>query len=190
MSAIFLLFYWIIIPVIALGIAYGLIRRAATRRFQSATAAACAVGLVWLGWTLFGGEKWWVDRQVRELCARDGGIKVYETVRLPTDRFNKWGQPNFFRATQHENALGPEYVFKVESKFLREKEPYLRRYHVTVARRSDQRLLGETILYVRGGGDLPGPWMGSSFSCPRNEDSGEVQLLTNIFIQSTKEKSK
>ena len=46
-----------------------------------------------------------LDDEVRRLCAIDGGIKVYETVTLPADRFDKYGQINFYRPTQGENAL-------------------------------------------------------------------------------------
>ena len=31
------------------------------------------------------------DVEVTRLCAIDGGIKVYETVKLPAERFDKWG---------------------------------------------------------------------------------------------------
>jgi hypothetical protein len=54
------------------------------------------------------------DDEVRRLCAIDGWIKVYETVKLPADKFNEYGQINFYRATQGENALGPEYRFVEE----------------------------------------------------------------------------
>ncbi|MBP9101513.1 MAG: hypothetical protein KBF68_09110 [Nitrosomonas sp.] len=38
-------------------------------------------------------EKARLDREVKRLCAIDGGIKVYETVKLPAERFGKdWGR--------------------------------------------------------------------------------------------------
>ena len=40
---------------------------------------------------LVGCEKARLDQQVKELCAKDGGIKVYETVKLPPERFDQWG---------------------------------------------------------------------------------------------------
>ena len=55
------------------------------------------------------------------------------------------------------------------------------RTHYRVLRRSEQKLLGETVLYGRGGGDLPGPWHDSSFVCPSYADAGDVVLLTKIF---------
>lgn len=32
-----------------------------------------------------------LDSEVKRLCAIDSGIKVYETVKLPAEIFDKWG---------------------------------------------------------------------------------------------------
>jgi hypothetical protein len=132
-------------------------------------------------------EKARLDQQVKELCAKDGGIKVYETVKLPAEKFNQWGQPNFFNPTQGENALGPDYLFKREIHYYRRGNPEMSREHYQVIRRSDNRLLGETILYGRGGGDMPGPWYDSSYSCPKPLEAGPNMLLKSIFFPLTKE---
>lgn len=127
-------------------------------------------------------EKDRLDAQVRELCAKDGGIKVYETVKLPPEKFNQWGQPNFFNPTQGENALGPEYLFKEDRHYYRSGNPQMSRTQYQVFRRTDSKLLGETVLYARGGGDMPGPWHESSYICPNPKDSGDVALLTQVFV--------
>jgi len=124
-----------------------------------------------------------LDAEVKRLCAIDGGVKVYETVALPADKFNQWGQINFFLATQGENALGPEYLVKEGTNYLlgsEIKKPVIRRFHYQVFRRSDGKLLGESITYGRTGGDLPGPWHPSSFICPENRES----VLKSVFIKS------
>ena len=55
-------------------------------------------------------EKDRLDREVKRLCAMDGGIRVYEKITLPADKFDqRYGQINFYDPTQGENALGPEY---------------------------------------------------------------------------------
>jgi len=146
-----------------------------------------AVGLVWFGLLFWygGGRKYYYDWQVEKLCAKDGGVKVYETVKLPADKFNQWGQVNFYKPTQGENALGPEYIFKWDLRYLKEGNPSLHRSHTQVFRRSDGKLLGEAIDYSRGGGDLPGPWQPSAFTCP--EHVGHIQLLKNVFVTSDKE---
>lgn len=107
-----------------------------------------------------------LDAEVRRLCAVDGGIKIYEAVKLPPDKFDDYGQINFFRPTQGESALGPEYLFNRETTYYRKGNPELWRTHYVIARRSDNKVLGELIEYSRRGGDLPGPWHESSFGCP------------------------
>ena len=127
------------------------------------------------------------DYQVREMCAKDGGIKIYETVTLPPEKFNEWGQVNFYRPMQKDKALGSEYQFKENITALKTGDPELVRYHHQVFRRSDGRLLGETISYGRGGGDLPGPWEPSNYHCPPTSSSSEIALFKNIFVISGKE---
>jgi hypothetical protein len=118
------------------------------------------------------------------LCAKDGGIKVYETVELPPERFNRWGQIDFHDPTQHENSIGPEYLFKEDTLYYRQDDPTLSRIHYKVFRRVDGKLLGESVIYGRVGGDLPGPWYHSSFRCPDFNKAGENALFSNIFIPS------
>lgn len=122
-----------------------------------------------------------VDAEVERLCAIDGGVKVYETVKLPADRFNQWGQINFYKPTQGENTLGPEYVFRRETTYYRQGNPDMFRMHTRIIRRSDGRLLGESVYYKRGGGDLPGPWHGSSFMCPDPTAANDV--LRQVFVK-------
>ena len=129
-----------------------------------------------------GCEKASLDQQVKELCAKDGGVKVYETVTLPAEKFNQWGQPNFYKPTKRENALGTEYIFKEDRHYYRRDNPEMSRTHYQIFRRSDSKLLGETVLYARGGGDMPGPWHESSFTCPDPNKAGDVALLAEIFI--------
>lgn len=134
-------------------------------------------------WEVAGKKMYW-DAKVRELCAKDGGVKVYETVELPAEMFNKWGQIEFYSPTQGENALGQEYVFKEDTQYYRQDNPQMSRIHYQVLRRADGKLLGETTLYLRIGGDLPGPWHHSSFDCPDANKAGDVTLISHIFIPS------
>lgn len=178
MSLLLAVFYWIVIPVLVFLIVRWLFRRVTTP-FQKyavvAVSVAMFLGLLWIA----AGEKWWLDYQVRELCAKDGGIKVYETVKLPPEKFNQWGQPNFYRPNQGENALGTGYKLKTEIKYIKTGNPSLRRYHIQVFKR-DGFLLAESIGYDRGGGDLPGPWQPSGYSCPPQH--GEI-VIDKLFIQ-------
>lgn len=120
-----------------------------------------------------------LDDEVRRLCAIDGGIKVYETVRLPASRFDKWG--NFeVRDSQHlSNA--DEFVLEWDVIYLRKDNPTLLRSHHKIIRRADGKLMGQSVMYARGGGDFPGPWHDSSFSCP--EPSKQTSLESSIFVK-------
>lgn len=117
-----------------------------------------------------------LDEEVNRLCSIDGGINVYETVKLPADKFNQWGQINFYRPTQGENELGPEYLFKEETTFYRQGNPSMVRYRHQIFSRTDGKLLGETTSYGRGGGDIPGPWEPSNYHCPPTSVSSEIAL--------------
>ena len=182
MSLVLIFIYWVAIPVFALLAARWLLRRAMTP-FHKGLIVAVSV-TVFLGWFwLVVGEKLWLDHQVRELCAKDGGVKVYETVKLPPEKFNQWRQPNFYRPIQGENALGPEYVFKQDTHYYKRGNPEMSRRLYQVFRRSDKKLLGEVVIYGRGGGDLPGPWYGSNFDCPDLAE-GEISLFKAVFLQS------
>ena len=127
-----------------------------------------------------------LDAEVKRLCAIDGGIKVYETVKLPPEKFGKTGLINFYRPTQEENALGSEYLFKSDRHWYTPASPNefdakMSRVHIVIIRRSDSKTLAEMTVYERGGGDIPGPWYPSGFSCPEIK-GGEHALLKKTFL--------
>ncbi len=132
----------------------------------------------------FEGRKAYLDYQVRELCAKDGGVRVYEVIKIPNENFTKWGQVNFYRPTLGENALGSEYRFTWDLSFYKKGNPEISRLHIQVVRRADNKLLGEVVRYGRGGGDFPSPAHGSSFGCPDFDSGAENAVLGSIFSKS------
>jgi hypothetical protein len=126
-------------------------------------------------------EKDRLDDEVRQLCAKDGGIKIYERAQLTADRFDKQGFINFYRRTATE-PLGAEYIFESKIDYYRKGNPEMWRNIYRVVRRSDGRVLGESVSYSRRGGDLPGPWHESSFGCP--DDAGDAVLLRQVFVKA------
>lgn len=135
---------------------------------------------------LAGCERYALDRQMDELCKKDGGVKVYETVRLlPAEYeavFNYVGK----HKTQ-EDYYGPDYRYVAESSHLVGKEGdamkgngELIRHYSAIYRKSDNHLLGESIRYARGGGDfLTLGFQPSGNSCPRLS----VGLAHSIFVK-------
>ncbi|MHB1619266.1 MAG: hypothetical protein ACYCTY_04675 [Sulfuricella sp.] len=184
MSLVIFFIYWAVIPLILYWTIRWLWKRAGTPLYRGMVmvmSVSVVLGLLWLAL----GKTLWLDHQVRELCAKDGGVKVYETVKLPPEKFNQWGQPNFYRPDQGENALGAEYVFKQETYYYKQGNPDLFRLYTQVFRHLDGKLLGESVFYKRGGGGLPGPWHGTSFMCP--ELSVKADVLRQIFVINSKE---
>lgn len=125
-------------------------------------------------------EKDRLDREVKRLCAIDGGIKVYETVKLPAERFDQYGQISI---PYKENAKPEdEYYYELFTVYLIKGNPELRQYRSQIYRRFDNIFLGYSISYSRIGGDMPGPWQPSSFMCPTN--GGFNYLMKQIFIKN------
>lgn len=64
---------------------------------------------------------------------------------------------------------------------MKEGNPSMRRDHFQIIRRSDSKILGDSISYARKGGDIPGPWHESSFRCP--DKATDSFLVQRVFIQ-------
>lgn len=121
-------------------------------------------------------EKDRLDREVGRLCAIDGGIKVYETVKLPAERFEMDG--SIYIPAQWLSKPEDEYFIENSTANLVKGNPELLQLRSWVFRRSDKKLLGESTVYMRRGGGIPGPWHTPAFYCPKNED-----LNMQIFIK-------
>ena len=138
---------------------------------------------------LAGCERWVLDRQMEELCKKDGGIKVYKKVRDPKMEFNN-GAP-FYRHTSpnwpQDEYYGPDYKYVVTREILVGKdakpergEGRLDREYSVLYRRADNKLLGEAIRYARGGGDFfTFGFQPSGRSCPSPHDD----LASSIFVK-------
>lgn len=140
--------------------------------------------------SLAGCERWALDKQMEELCKKDGGVKVYEKVTLPGSEFSNTGEPlakYIPLAKSDEDYLGPEYryVRKIDvlvgkKADIEKGEGRLTHFYTAIYRRSDGRLLGESISYGRGGGD------GFTFGfnptgnyCPKPR----VNLINSVFLK-------
>jgi hypothetical protein len=133
---------------------------------------ALLLALIWLGASFWysGGRKIYYDRQVERLCAIDGGIKVYETVRLPAAEYEKYARRNWILPDKMQSQPSDNFYYEKENIDYRIGNPKVSRKQTQIVRRSDGAVLGEYVQYSRGGGDLPGLWHGSSFICPNPND--------------------
>jgi hypothetical protein len=172
--------YGLVVPGIAIVVAMWLWHQAKDRPTTIIAVVLIVPGFAWLAWTLYGGEKRLLDQQVRELCAKDGGIKVYETVKLPAELLDKNG---VIRIPDKEQAKPTDqYYYETERRYYRNGNPELSRRQYRIVRRVDQKILGELVFYGRGGGDLPGPWHESGITCP---DPTQIpNFETSIFLRN------
>lgn len=139
---------------------------------------------------LAGCERWALDRQMEALCKKDGGVKVYETVTLPASEFSDTGQPlarYIPLAKTDAEYLGPDYRYVQRKETLfgmgtdpEQGEGQLSRWYSAIYRRSDGRLLGESISYGRSGGDwLTFGFQPSGNHCPKPR----TDLIKSIFVK-------
>lgn len=157
-------------------------RRSLVRRMTPVATACLLLALA-------GCERYALDRQMEELCKKDGGVSVYEKVTLPASEFSNVGQPLAKYATgapSLADRLGPEYRY-VETRVVVAGRPNadpsrgegkLLRFHQAIFRRSDGKLLGESVSYGRSGGDwYTFGFHPSSASCPVPAKSAVNEIL-------------
>ena len=132
-----------------------------------------------------------LDAEVTRLCALDGGARIYEAVRLPASSFNSYGQINFYHPTKKKAALGDEYIFKNKTEQIRSgttiqipSDAEILRFQFQVIRKGDGKLLGESVLYSRRGGDVPALAHPSTFTCPGFDQADDIVLLKKVFIRA------
>ena len=124
-----------------------------------------ALGLSQCGWV----QKVSLDREVDRLCAIDGGVRIYETVRLPKEDFGPDGEvfPQYRSELFTAGRYGPDYVGRMANEVLVTGNPAMQRINSAIVRKADDKVLGEVVIYRRSGGDLPGPAEPSRYSCPK-----------------------
>lgn len=152
-------------------------------RLQALAAIAVVVILVaWLGMPTF--NKWRADRFVDELCAKDGGIKVYEAVRLPEERFDKFGE--IYVPSLKEAKPMDEFYYVSETQWIKKSDDVFAlvmwRNHDRLFRAAENKLLGEAIGYSRRGGDPISPLHISSYACPIDADIKFVKQ--KVFVKN------
>lgn len=171
------LLVWVVIPLLVIVGATVSWRRSKTQ-LQKGLVLTASIAILFAPMLVSNVVKWWYDRQVEAMCAKDGGVKVYETVRLPAERFDKF---NAVSVPLKENRKsGDEYYYEWDIQYYRQGNPELWRNRFQLIRAADGKVLGEAIGYSRRGGDVPGPWHDSSFGCP---DDGDISFLkTHVFM--------
>lgn len=159
------LLVWVVVPLFAV-LATVLLWRRAGAGLTRALALVVGFAILSAPALVANGVKAHYDRQVREMCAKDGGVRVYETVRLPAEKFDELKRRNFVFPLSTMAKPTDEYYDEADDHYYKQGHLTLVRMQHRIIRRSDGRVLGESVRYGRGGGDLPGPWHESGFMCP------------------------
>lgn len=128
-----------------------------------------------------------LDREVDRLCAKDGGMQIYEQVRLPVERFDerstlKKGDPIW---------AGTDSEYKEDSfrRELKVGDPRLVEQRFRFIRVADNKVLGEEVLYTRvGGGLLSTAFQGNGYGCKESLDlpPKTTTLIHKIFVPISK----
>lgn len=131
------------------------------------------------------GRKAYWDYQVKQMCEKDGGAKVFEMVEMAPPEYvlllNQFGELS--PPQEHAASRGAPIVHRNTSHYIRRSDPEVRRDELSVIRKSDGKVLGVKVSYSRVGGDFPtGITHPSYFSCP--EQPADIFTLV---IRSSRE---
>ena len=136
-----------------------------------------------MGWVP-GRQSYW-DAKVKELCKKDGGVTIYEKVRISRSDLKRGvllvNGSGEIEVSQKAFAR-PDAPVYAERKitYLREGNPVVGRTEWNFIRRADDKIVAKSISYGRGGGDFPSPAERSSFRCPDRQK--ELADLQQLFI--------
>lgn len=129
-----------------------------------------------------GQQSYW-DAQVKEMCERDGGVTVYERIDLDETDYQKLGGSGGVIPVPDERSKTKNYPYF--SKSVRQEinsNPQVARLETEVVRRSDNKVLGRVINYLRIGGDFPtGIQHDTSFSC-RDIHGVRLDVEKQVFV--------
>jgi hypothetical protein len=89
----------------------------------------------------------------------------------------------FYHPSKGEEAFGSNYKFVHSEKYFHNEDPKVFQVKYQIYRRNGNMLLGEAIVYHRGGGDLPGFGHPSGFSCPSTQQAGVNALIKSVFVE-------
>lgn len=105
--------YWVVFPIMAILVTKWMVRRAKTRIYKGLVLITCFAGF----WELFWLHDTLAQWELKTICEKEGGIRVYKTVELPPEYFTPDGSPKFVKPNGDldEAMLGGQYKYISES---------------------------------------------------------------------------
>lgn len=144
--------------------------------------------LLLLAVAFFEGRKAYWDYQVREICKKDGGTKVFERVAIPHKYIDKDGfiqipaKPSIPDKPLHFEARTTDlFYYEMIDEPIVSGSLAVGKHTFNVVRASDRKILATMIVYSRSGGDFPAFAHPSSFSCP--DPKNRTEPLNATFIR-------
>lgn len=128
------------------------------------------------------GRKAYWDAQVREMCAKDGGVTIYQKLHISKAEVRLLGTVGGMIGIPAKELARPNAPVHEELKIIdiRRASPQVSRSEMLILRRSDGAIVAKAIIYARSGGDFSSPAHPSSFSCP--ELKAVISDLQQLFI--------
>lgn len=107
------------------------------------------------------------DHQVKLMCEKDGGVKVYEQMQISQEEYKRLGGQQGDIPIYSKSSAAPSDPFFTEEMtvYLRRSDPEVRRSETIYKRRSNNSILGRYVYYARIGGDFPSWAHPSSNGC-------------------------
>lgn len=131
-----------------------------------------------LVFAFYEGRKAYWDYRVREMCEKDGGIKVYENAELP-EMYMK--NNDVIRIPFEANATEiDEYFIRTTREPIVEGNLSVGKHLTQIIRARDRKIMAESITYGRGGGDFPTFAHPSYMSCLTNGNSFD-SMIHQVF---------
>ena len=108
------------------------------------------------------------DAQVREMCAKDGGVTVLEQISISKEQEEYLPHVDGVVAVTRESLSDPRApaFSKIVETIVESGNPSVLRYEQVIVRRADKTATARVVIYVRTGGDLPSPAFPSNYYCP------------------------
>ena len=124
--------------------------------------------LLVLVFAFYEGRKAYWDYRVREMCEKDGGVDIIESITLSKEQAAVLPRANGFIGVAPESLAKPEEpVFsRIQRQRIKDGDPSIIRYQQDIVRRSDGHVIAIAVTYVRAGGDIPSFAYPSHFYCP------------------------
>jgi hypothetical protein len=134
------------------------------------------------------GRKAYWDDKVREMCAQDGGITVFERTALSTEQYQKLPKIAGSISIPPESVATPETpLVAIEREIVvNESNPRVTKWERAIKRVSDSKVVGNIVRYSRVGGDVPtGIAHSSQFSCPeiRQIYADQMQFFSILGVK-------